>query len=47
VPLEPDPISATEIRSRVQNGLPIDGLVPDAVRDYVRTHRLYLEKASS
>jgi nicotinate-nucleotide adenylyltransferase len=35
-------ISATEIRSRVGDGRPIDFLVPDAVADYIRTHGLYV-----
>ena len=41
VPIEEDPVSATEIRERVRAGKPIDGLVPAAVRDYMTTHGLY------
>jgi nicotinate-nucleotide adenylyltransferase len=35
-------ISATDIRRRVRAGHSLSGLVPDAVADYIRTHRLYL-----
>ncbi len=35
------PISATEIRQRVQGGLPCDGLLPPVVLDYILRHRLY------
>jgi nicotinate-nucleotide adenylyltransferase len=34
-------ISATDIRARVRNGLPIRYWVPDAVADYVAAHGLY------
>lgn len=34
-------ISATDIRGRVQRGLPIDFLVPEAVGGYIRAHGLY------
>ena len=34
-------ISSTEIRDRVQKGLPIDFLVPDKVKEYIYQHRLY------
>ena len=46
VPIVPDAVSATEIRARVREGKPIDGLVPDAVRDYITAHHLYRERAS-
>jgi nicotinate-nucleotide adenylyltransferase len=36
-------VSSTQIRSRVADGEPIDGLVPDAVAEYILTHRLYRE----
>jgi len=36
-------VSSTQIRSRVVDGEPIDGLVPDAVAEYILTHRLYRE----
>ncbi len=35
-------ISATEIRQRVGRGLSIRHLVPEAVGEYIRQHRLYL-----
>jgi nicotinate-nucleotide adenylyltransferase len=34
-------ISSTDIRSRVRSGQPIDGMVPDSVRDYIRAFRIY------
>ena len=34
-------ISATEIRNRVRDGLPIDFLVPDKVKEYIYQHGLY------
>ena len=34
-------VSATEIRARVRDGLPIRGFVPDAIADYIATHGLY------
>lgn len=34
-------VSSTDIRERVGQQLPIDYLVPDAVRDYVLSHGLY------
>ena len=36
-------ITATEIRDRVRQGLPIDQLVPPAVAGYIDKHRLYRE----
>ncbi len=36
-------ISSTELRRRVRQGLPIRYQVPDAVEEYVRSHRLYEE----
>jgi nicotinate-nucleotide adenylyltransferase len=35
-------ISATEIRSRLQNGRSARYLIPDSVLDYIQKHRLYL-----
>ncbi len=35
-------ISATEIRSRVAQGLPIRHLVPEAVDGYIKQHKLYI-----
>jgi nicotinate-nucleotide adenylyltransferase len=34
-------VSSTEIRERRRAGLPIDGLVPEAVEQYIRRHVLY------
>ena len=36
-------ISATEIRRRVREGRSIRGWVPDAVAEYITSHRLYLD----
>jgi nicotinate-nucleotide adenylyltransferase len=41
VPMEPSSVSATEVRARVAAGKPIDGWVPGAVADYIRSHKLY------
>jgi nicotinate-nucleotide adenylyltransferase len=38
-------ISATEIRRRVKERLPIRYWVPDPVAEYVTRHRLYLDPA--
>ena len=35
-------ISSTDIRRRVRAGESVRGLVPDAVANYIQTHRLYL-----
>jgi nicotinate-nucleotide adenylyltransferase len=35
-------ISATKIRERVRRGLPISPLVPEAVEQYIRQHKLYI-----
>ncbi|MGB7157906.1 MAG: nicotinate (nicotinamide) nucleotide adenylyltransferase [Tepidisphaeraceae bacterium] len=34
-------ISATDIRRRIRHGHPIDHLMPAAVADYIRDHKLY------
>ena len=34
-------VSSTDIRARVEQGRPIDGLVPPAVAVYIRSHGLY------
>jgi nicotinate-nucleotide adenylyltransferase len=34
-------VSSTEIRERRRAGLPIDGMVPEAVEQYIRRHALY------
>lgn len=38
----PVPISATEVRKRIREGLPIDHLVPPSVARYIQENRLYL-----
>jgi nicotinate-nucleotide adenylyltransferase len=35
------PVSSSQIRQRIREGLPIEGLVPEAVARYIETHRLY------
>jgi nicotinate-nucleotide adenylyltransferase len=35
-------VSSTEVRRRAAAGEPLDGLVPDRVRRYIREHRLYV-----
>jgi nicotinate-nucleotide adenylyltransferase len=35
-------LSASQIRFRVQAGLPLSGLLPDAVAEAIRNNRLYL-----
>lgn len=41
LPLDPQALSATDIRQRVAQGLSIDSLTPAPVVDYIRTHHLY------
>jgi nicotinate (nicotinamide) nucleotide adenylyltransferase len=41
LPASYNAISSTEVRQRCQQGRPIDGLVPLAVAEYIRQHRLY------
>jgi nicotinate-nucleotide adenylyltransferase len=38
-------VSGTEIRRRVRRGLPVDGMLPPQVADYIRKHRLYQFRA--
>ena len=33
--------SSTEVRRRISEGIPTDGLLTPAVADYIRRHRLY------
>jgi nicotinate-nucleotide adenylyltransferase len=40
-------ISSTEIRCRVQHNQPLDGMVPQAVQNYIAQHGLYKELTSS
>jgi nicotinate-nucleotide adenylyltransferase len=42
---EPVDASSSGIRERAANGLPIDGLVPDAVARYIEEHGLYRKGA--
>ena len=35
-------VSSTDIRRGVRAGLPLSGLVPDTVAEYIRAHRLYV-----
>jgi nicotinate-nucleotide adenylyltransferase len=37
-------ISSTDIRARIAAGEPVRAMVPDAVLDYIETHRLYLKQ---
>lgn len=41
VPMNPLPISASEIRARCARGEPLSGLLPPAVAGYIARHRLY------
>jgi nicotinate-nucleotide adenylyltransferase len=41
IPMEPMPVSASEIRARVARGEGIAELVPPAVASYIAQHRLY------
>ncbi len=38
----PISLSASQVRERLKAGLPVDGLVPDAVAEALRNYRLYL-----
>lgn len=39
------PISSTEIRERIEQGLPISQMVPKAVEEYIITHEVYQSRA--
>ena len=41
IPMEPMPVSASDIRARRQNGRALTGLVPPAVENYIARHGLY------
>ena len=41
IPMQPMPISSSEIRARIGRGEDISALVPPAVANYVAAHRLY------
>ena len=42
-PIEPHAISSSDVRARVEAGLPVDDLVPPAVAEIIVSRRLYLE----
>ncbi len=44
VEMPPVPVSATEIRRRVGQGLPIDDMVPPVVAEYIVRQRLYVSE---
>ena len=46
LPPQADSISATEVRQRCEQGLPIDDLVPAPVAAYIAAHKLYQAVAS-
>ncbi len=41
IQVETPDLSASEIRRRVREGKPIEGLVPEPVRQYIQEHHLY------
>jgi len=41
IPMQPMPISASDVRSRAARGEDFDALVPAAVANYIARHRLY------
>jgi nicotinate-nucleotide adenylyltransferase len=41
LPIQALDISSTEVRRKIRTGETIEGLVPDAVGDYIRSHHLY------
>jgi nicotinate-nucleotide adenylyltransferase len=41
IPMDPLPVSASEIRARAKRGDSLDGLVPPAVANYIARRRLY------
>ena len=41
IPMQPTPVSASEIRARAARGAPLNRLVPGAVANYIGRHRLY------
>lgn len=45
--LPPMAVSSSEVRRRIAEGLPIEGLVPDAVARYIARHRLYAAPATT
>ncbi len=47
LPVEPMPISSSQVRARCRAGLPIDELVPRAVAEWIAERRLYRDDAAS
>jgi len=41
IPMEPMPVSASEIRARAKRGESLEHMVPPAVASYIERHRLY------
>jgi nicotinate-nucleotide adenylyltransferase len=41
IPMDPMPISASQIRARAKRGEDLHDLVPPAVASYIARHRLY------
>jgi nicotinate-nucleotide adenylyltransferase len=41
IPMQPMPLSASEIRARAKRGEDLEDLVPPAVANYIAGHRLY------
>ncbi|CAM3454057.1 putative nicotinate-nucleotide adenylyltransferase [Bordetella sputigena] len=41
LPFAEIPVSASAIRDRLAHGLPVDGMLPETVYRYIRTHQLY------
>lgn len=35
------PVSSTDIRRRLREGLSVEGMLPSRVLDYIKAHRLY------
>lgn len=42
LPIEPSPISSSEIRERLQHGQDVHDFLPEAVWLYIQQHRLYI-----
>ncbi|MFH1995970.1 MAG: nicotinate-nucleotide adenylyltransferase [Candidatus Omnitrophota bacterium] len=41
IDIDPLDISSSDVRSRIRQGMPVNGLVPDAVAAYIHDKRLY------
>jgi nicotinate-nucleotide adenylyltransferase len=46
LPFAEMPVSASAIRDRLAHGLPVDDLLPEPVRQYIRAHHLYHDPAA-